>query len=138
MHDDTADPNDVATLFAEITTIKEQRNDLFRLLAACQTDARELRLKLDPLRAPTPHPEIPGVKTKLREWQGVHRQISAILDAYPATAWDLAESQLILTTLSEIVRRRQQRAEVVDLGARRAVTVAETESLGTDGGPAAS
>lgn len=47
----------------------------------------------------------------------VHRRIRNILAVCPASDWTLEESQQVLAVLAQIVRAREARGDVIDLGA---------------------
>lgn len=43
------------------------------------------------------------------ELRGVHRRIRNMLDSFPASTWNLAESKAVEVAVARIVRRRPQR-----------------------------
>jgi hypothetical protein len=57
-------------------------------------------------------------RTEAYQLRDVHRRIRNILDVYPATSWDLSESQAVLAALAGIVRGRQAVGDVIDFRTR--------------------
>jgi hypothetical protein len=110
-----------ACLFAVVERLKQERNDAIALAAEAHREVFELRVKSDPARHPAP---LPGM-------EDVHTRIRSILDVYPAPTWNLPQSERVLAALVTIVREKQARADVLDLGARRACSAPEVRPDGT-------